>query len=555
MAESFVKKYNNDVFFLPLGGSGEIGMNLNMYCQNGKWLIVDYGAGFAEDYLPGIDMIVPDIEFIRRNQKDIVGLILTHAHEDHIGGIAHIWENFTFPIYASPFTAAFLKEKLADAGVLPMPEIIVTEAGERIKVGPFDVECVQLTHSTPEMHALFIRTPKGNIFHTGDWKFDPDPVAGAVTDMDKLRRLGDEGVLIAVGDSTNVFSEGVSGSEGDLTGPLEELVRKTKGMAIVTTFASNVGRMETLMRVAHNSGRKAVMSGRSLWRIYRAACSVGYFKDVPEPLTDKDLRSLAKKDVLAIVTGCQGEPLAAMSKIVSDSHPTIRIGSEDAVIFSSKIIPGNDKRIHRMINRLILRNITVYTEAKEKVHVSGHPKREEMRHLYSLLRPKIVIPVHGEDMHLREHALFATGECKVKKALRVHNGDVVRIADGDAAIIEKIPVGILGIDGTSLLPPDSAVLKMRRRMVQDGVVCILLCIEQDTIKPVVMAPGLMDDEDDVDLLASLQRELETTVAQTRSRKRGGALKDIEQALRSVVRRFTAKELGKNPPVAVRTEYM
>ncbi|MET0154606.1 MAG: ribonuclease J [Rickettsiales bacterium] len=550
MTQNLATKYPDDLLFLPLGGSGEIGMNLNMYCHKGKWLLVDYGAGFADEFLPGVDMIVPDIDFIRKNKHNVVGLMLTHAHEDHIGGLVHVWENFDFPIYASPFTAAFVREKMRDSKMTSYPEIVVVRSGDRLNVGPFDVECVHLTHSTPEMHALCIRTDVGNIFHTGDWKFDPDPVAGDCTDMERLRQLGDEGILMAIGDSTNVFSEGHSGSEGELLDPIAELVAGTQGMAVVTTFASNVARLETLMRVAEKTGRHAVMAGRSLWRIYRAACQSGYFQDLPEPLTDRSIGNLAKKNTLAIVTGCQGEPMAAMSKILNGRHPTIRLAKSDAVIFSSKIIPGNDKRIHFMINELIRRDIAVFTTETDKVHVSGHPRREELKKLYSLLRPKIVIPMHGEDMHLREHALFAKEECGVPKTIRLHNGDVLRMTKHDADVVDKVEAGYFAVDGSSMLPPHGSVMKMRRRMVKDGVVCVALVVDRGEAFPIVAAPGLLDQNDDADLITALKEEIDAALQGMESRKKRGTFKDLEQSIRQTVRRFCQRELGKNPPVEI-----
>ena len=553
MTKKLTTQYPDDLLFLPLGGSGEIGMNLNMYCYKGKWLLVDYGAGFGDEFLPGVDMIVPDIEFIRKNKKDVVGLVVTHAHEDHIGALVHIWENFDFPIYASPFTAAFVREKMGDARIKILPQIIVANSGERLNIGPFDVECVHLTHSTPEMHALFIRTDVGNVFHTGDWKFDPDPVAGETSDLERLKELGDEGVLMAVGDSTNVFGEGHSGSEGDLLEPIAEIVRNTEGMAVVTTFASNVARLETLMKVAEKTGRQVVMAGRSLWRIYKAACATGYFADLPEPLSDRSGSNIAKKDMLAVVTGCQGEPLAAMNKIMTGRHPTLRLGSKDTVTFSSKIIPGNDKRIHFMINELIRRDIAVFTSEREQVHVSGHPRREELKKLYALLRPKIVVPVHGEDMHLREHAIFAKEECGAEQSLRIHNGDVVRVTKDKAEITDKVEAGFFAVDGSSILPPFGSVLKLRRRMVKDGVVCVILLIDRGDAMPVVTAPGLMDQDDDAELIQALKEELEVGLQGLQSRKKRGSYKDLEQMIRQTVRRFCQRELGKNPPVEIVTQ--
>lgn len=554
MGQSVLKKHASDLLFVPLGGSGEIGMNLNMYHLDGKWIIVDYGAGFAEEYLPGIDMIVPDIEFLREQSDNILGMFITHAHEDHLGAIVHIWENFDFPVYAGPFTAAFLREKMSDAKMHIRPEIIITKPGERVELGPFDIESVQLTHSVPEMHALFIRTAQGNIFHTGDWKLDPDPVAGEVTDTKRLRQLGEEGVTAVVGDSTNVFAPGRSGSEGELLEPITELIQAVDGMAIITTFASNVARLETLLRAAEHTGRRVVMAGRSLWRIYRAGSEAGYFQNLPEPLEDNAMNSFARKDVVAVVTGCQGEPLAAMSKITNDQHRFIKLASGDEVVFSSKIIPGNEKRIHRMINELIRRGIKVHTEAGVDVHVSGHPNREELKHLYGMLCPKTVIPVHGEDMHMQEHAHYAKSECGVKHALRIHNGDVVKISAEDtepAKIIDKVETGFFGIDGITFLPPDASALKMRRRITKDGCICVALAVDGNEADMTVFAPGLIDPQEDGDILDELKGEIRDALdnAASRTRKNDFAAK-AEQGVRNAVRRYIRSELGKSPPILV-----
>lgn len=555
MKLSEFQKHRGDLLFVPLGGSGEIGMNLNMYHLDGKWIIVDYGAGFAEDFMPGIDMIVPDIAFLRSVEKDILALVLTHAHEDHLGAVPHIWENFNFPIYAGPFTAAFLREKLKDSGMVVSPKVIEVLPGDRIPLGPFDVECVQLTHSTPEMHALFIRTHKGKVFHTGDWKFDPDPVAGRLTDMNRLYQLGDEGVDAVIGDSTNVFSEGVSGSEGSLLEPITELVRRVDGMAFVTTFASNVGRIETMARAARNSGRRMVLAGRSLWRVYRAAQSVGMLNDVPEPLDENATRGIPRKELMALVTGCQGEPMAAMYKIATEQHRSLKLLKGDEIIFSSKIIPGNEKRIHRMINRLIREGYKVHTEQAELVHVSGHPNRDELKHLYGVLKPGTVIPVHGEDIHMDEHARFAVEECGAKHSLRIHNGDVVKIDGGRSSIIGKVETGYFGIDGNTLLPPDGAVLKMRRRISKDGVVCITLITDESDhslLQSTAVAPGLLDPHDDADLMQGLEREIAEALDEVRRKrhKRGDDLRAAEQAAVNAARRFIRNELGKSPPVTV-----
>ncbi|MBN9543630.1 MAG: ribonuclease J, partial [Alphaproteobacteria bacterium] len=361
---TFNINHNKDkLFFVPLGGSGEIGMNLNLYHLDGKWLMVDLGAGFADDYLPGVDIIVPDIEFIEEQKENLIGLVLTHAHEDHVGAVIYLWEHLRMPIYATPFTAAFLKAKFAEKfGTSKHVKIKEVPMNRRFKVSNFDIEYVTLNHSAPEMQALFIRTPEGNIFHTGDWKFDHDPVVGNPNDEALLAKLGEEGVDVVIGDSTNVFNKGFSGSEGDLKKSLEKLVMECKGLVAVTTFASNLARIETVIAAARMSGRIIVVSGRSFWRIIRAAQDSGYLEDLPDLVDERSMSNYPRHQLLLLCTGCQGEPLAATTKIATQNHPNIRLIPGDTVIFSSKIIPGNDKAIFRLFNMFVKLGIEVLTE-------------------------------------------------------------------------------------------------------------------------------------------------------------------------------------------------
>ncbi len=552
-----LKKHKNDLLFLPLGGSGEIGMNVNLYHMQDKWLMIDFGAGFAEDFLPGVDMILPEIEFIEKRKKDLVGLVLTHAHEDHLGAIPHLWEELLCPIYATPFTANFLRAKLSENGVsekLYKDKIHEVQPGSRFKVGPFEIEMVQLTHSVPEMNAVVLRTPHGNVMHTGDWKLDPNPVVGPASDEKRLKEYGDEGVLAMICDSTNVFKEGHSGSEGDLHEVLTQLISDAKRMVIVTTFASNVARIDTIARAAQDAGRKVVLAGRSFWRVTRAAKETGYLEGV-EFLTDKEIRNYPREDLVILCTGCQGEPMAAMNKVLTETHPTIRLNPNDTVIFSSKIIPGNDKRIFRMFNRLVKMGINVMTEKDHFVHVSGHPSRDELQRMYELVRPQIAIPVHGENVHIHEHARLAR-EWGVKTAFEIENGQVLKIAPGVPEKVALVESGILAIDGKFYLPPDSPIMKARRRMQREGIVMATLVMKGRELAsaPIIQAPGALDSEEDAQLIELLQAEVQEAVEHAMLTSKPKKMSELlENKTRAAIRRILRRALGKDPLIVVHIE--
>lgn len=552
-----LKKHKNDLLFLPLGGSGEIGMNVNLYHMQDKWLMIDFGAGFAEDFLPGVDMILPEIEFIEKRKKDLVGLVLTHAHEDHLGAIPHLWEELLCPIYATPFTANFLRAKLSENGVsekLYKDKIHEVQPGSRFKVGPFEIEMVQLTHSVPEMNAVVLRTPHGNVMHTGDWKLDPNPVVGPASDEKRLKEYGDEGVLAMICDSTNVFKEGHSGSEGDLHEVLTQLISDAKRMVIVTTFASNVARIDTIARAAQDAGRKVVLAGRSFWRVTRAAKETGYLEGV-EFLTDKEIRNYPREDLVILCTGCQGEPMAAMNKVLTETHPTIRLNPNDTVIFSSKIIPGNDKRIFRMFNRLVKMGINVMTEKDHFVHVSGHPSRDELQRMYELVRPQIAIPVHGENVHIHEHARLAR-EWGVKTAFEIENGQVLKIAPGVPEKVALVESGILAIDGKFYLPPDSPIMKARRRMQREGIVMATLVMKGRELAsaPIIQAPGALDSEEDAQLIELLQSEVQEAVEHAMLTSKPKKMTDLlENKTRAAIRRILRRALGKDPLIVIHIE--
>lgn len=551
-----LKKHKNDLLFLPLGGSGEIGMNMNLYYLDGKWLIADFGAGFAEEYLPGVDMIVPDISFIQKYKDDIVGIVLTHAHEDHLGAIPYLWNELEVPVYATPFTAAFLKAKLSDNRGAKGVEIHEVEQGSSFKLGPFDLELVQITHSVPEMNAIFIRTKHGNIFHSGDWKLDPNPMLGDKSDIEKLKKIGKEGVLAMISDSTNVFSPGTSGSEGDLRESLTNLVGECKKMVMVTTFASNVARIESIAVAAKKNGRKVILAGRSLWRIVQAAKDSGYLHDAPEFLDTDQISKHPREKLLVISTGCQGEPMAATNKITSGTHRDIALRPGDSVIFSSKIIPGNDKRIFRLFNSLTKLGVDVLTEKDHFVHVSGHPNVDDMKRMYDMIKPQISIPVHGEGVHIKEHARLAKS-WGIKQTIEVENGDVVKLGPDSAEKVTMVNAGELGIDGNFLLAPDCNIMKMRRKMQRDGIIIVTLILNQNNsfvINPIISAPGALDAKEDEDIFEDIMYEIDDVLKQNgQGTKKQQSDDRIRNVTRSAVRRVMKREVGKTPPIEVNIE--
>ncbi len=550
-----IAKHKNEFLFLPLGGSGEIGMNLNLYHYQGKWLMVDLGAGFADDYLPGIDMIVPDIHFILKHRSNLVGIVLTHAHEDHLGAVQYLWNELHCPIYTTPFTAAFLRAKLAEMPFASEVKITEVPCAGSFELEPFTIDMLPLTHSAPEMQAVIIRTELGSVMHTGDWKFDPDPLIGEAADEARLKAYGDAGILAMVGDSTNVFNPGTSGSEGDLRKSLIELVANCKKMVAVTTFASNVARIETIARAAEACGRHVIMAGRSLWRIVRAAKESGYLQDI-EFLEDSQIGKFPRDKVLVICTGCQGEPMAATTKIANGAHPTVKLNPGDTVIFSSKIIPGNDKKIFRLFNQLVKQNVEVLTEKDHFVHVSGHPGREELHRMVKLLRPEIMIPVHGELVHIHEHCKLAK-EWGVPQTVQLGNGDVIRLAPGKAERVGVVEAGYLGIDGHYLLPPDSPVLRMRRKIQRDGVIVVNLIMGKTgalRTDPLIIAPGCLDAQEDKEILSLMVEEVRDVIEQSSQAIKTKQKDDHLYSLtRSAIRRIVKREVGKNPPIEIHIE--
>ncbi len=488
----------DELLFLPLGGSGEIGMNLNLYGHDGKWLIVDVGITFGDSTTPGVDVIMPDPAFIAKRSDQISAIILTHGHEDHLGAVQYLWPKLKCPIYATPFTAAFLRRKLADCSFLNDMEIIEIPLSSKFSVDKFDIELISLTHSILEPNALLIKTPVGNIMHTGDWKLDPDPALGEKSDEEALIKAGDEGILAMVCDSTNALNDGWSGSEGEIRKNLIDLVASKSGKVAIACFASNVARLESAVLAGVENGRKIALVGRSLWRIVDAAKEAGYLKDAPKFLEASDVKGLPSNKILYICTGSQGEPRAALSRIAVKNHPDVSLTKGDCVIFSSREIPGNEISISNIQNSLIEQNIEIITANDYNIHASGHPYRDELRQMYQWVRPHIAIPVHGEARHLEAHATLAS-QCGIAHSMAARNGRCMSLNKDGVQIIDEVFSSRLYLDGNRLLPMDNNALKSRRKMSWNGFVLISLVIDDDgdlLIDPEITVEGLFDNDND-----------------------------------------------------------
>jgi ribonuclease J len=551
MASTHLDAYKDQLLFLPLGGSNEIGMNVNLYHLDGKWLMVDLGIGFADDYLPGVEILLPDLDFIAERRKDLLGLVLTHAHEDHIGAVAYLWDELQCPIYATPFTASVVKYKLQGEGISPRSiPIKEVNLGDKLELGPFSLDFISLTHSIPEMQAVAIKTRHGTVMHTGDWKLDDAPLVGPVTDEAALTRYGDEGVLAMVCDSTNVFVEGRSGSEEGVRDALVQTIAECKGRAIVTTFASNIARVESVLRAAQGAGRHVVLAGRSLFRVVEAAREAGYLKDVPDPIADKDAAGLPPHKMLILCTGGQGEPRATLTKLVQGSHPILRVGAGDTVIFSTRVIPGNETRVRWLKNQLIRSGLEIITDKEAGVHVSGHPARDELKQMYQMVRPQIAIPVHGEAAHLAEHAKFAHA-MQVPEVVVGYNGAVIHLSKGNARIVDVVHSGYIAMDGTSMIPVNSPVIRMRRKLRDEGNITISLVIDDAKrllSAPQITAPGSLDTQEDEALRHVLEEDITRIFDGHHNRK--ATLHSLSEKVRSVVRKRIQEELGKKPVLEV-----
>ncbi|HXC27390.1 MAG TPA: ribonuclease J [Stellaceae bacterium] len=534
-----VERDEKGLYFLPLGGSGEIGMNLNLYAYRGQWLMLDCGVTFGDEEHAGVDVIMPDPAFIVERKDKLLGIVATHAHEDHIGAIPYLWPMLQCPIWATPFTASLLKAKLEEAGLAGRVPITIVPMSGRFTIGPFDLELVTLTHSIPEPNAVAIRTPVGTVLHTGDWKLDPDPLVGDVTDEASLIRIGDEGVLAMIGDSTNALVDGTSGSEAELRESLTELIDRYPGRVAVACFASNVARLSTIAHAAQAHGRDVALIGRSLWRMDKAARENGYLDNVPRFLTEEEAGYVPSDRILLICTGSQGEPRAALNRIAREDHPHIVLEEGDVVIFSSRIIPGNDKAIARLQNALVRLGVEIVTTDDHFVHVSGHPCRAELARMYQMVRPRVAIPVHGEARHLQAHAQLAM-ECQVSDALIIENGDAVRIDAQGATIVGQVPAGRIGSDGRRLLPLSGTVLQQRRRVGNQGALVATIIVDRGgtlAAPPQISLIGLVETADSEDMSAKL-RDAATAAVESlpkAMRRDDGQVKDAaNRALRKAI---------------------
>ena len=541
--------YSGDLAFLPLGGTGEIGMNLNLYRASGKWLAIDCGIGFGGNDNPEVEIMMPDPGFIADRRDDLLALVITHAHEDHIGAVAHLWRQLRCPVYATPFAAVVLKRKLGEAGLVNEVRVHVVPPGGAFEIGPFKLQFMPVAHSLPEAQALVIRTSYGTILHTGDWKLDADPLIGPPTDQAAFARLGEEGVLAMVCDSTNAMVDGHSGSEADVRRSLSELVRGIRrGRIAITCFASNVARVESVALAARDAGRHVALVGRSLRNLEAAAKDCGYLRGLPDFVPEDEAGSIPDDNLLILVTGSQGEPRSALSRIAADTHPNIALGEGDTVIFSSRMIPGNERPIIAVQDGLVRRGVRVITDEEHMTHVSGHPARDELRQLYALVKPKFSVPVHGEWRHLSAHAALAKEGGATP--ILLEDGDILSLSPGRPEVVDSAPVGRLALDGNRVVPLNGGVLAARRRMLFNGVVLGSFAVDgagKMVGKPRVSAPGLFEPDDPE--TARVTAEFSQAVADLPMtlRKDDSALAD---AARAALRRALGRRLQKRPMVDV-----
>jgi ribonuclease J len=534
-----------ELLFVALGGSGEIGMNVNLYGCRGQWLMVDLGLNFAGPDYPGIELILPDLEFIEGQQERLAGIILTHGHEDHIGALPYLADELKAPLFATPFTAGLIAGKLEEEGLTGQVQLNVVERGGTIELGPFRISFVALSHSIPEGNGLLIETPFGNVFHTGDWKIDETPVIASAPDTDILTQIGDRGVLALVCDSTNVFQDKPSGSEESVHEGLLAQVMMANARVLVTTFPSNAARLQTIGRVAREAGRRVCIAGRSLDRILRVAQATGYLTDFPSPISFEEAMRLPRDQVLIIATGGQGEPRAALGRIGSGTHE-LKLVEGDTVIFSSRIIPGNEIAIGRIMNQLSDLGVQIVTEKQAHVHVSGHPGRPELVQMYKWVRPRIVVPVHGEARHLAEHARLAL-EHGVEHAMAQRNGDVIRLAPGEPKKVDEVKVGQLVVDGDVILPADGTTVNERRKIGYGGLITVALPVGEDGQLagiPAIRPFGVPVEEDRNDFIA------DATDAATKAYSAGGDEERLRESVRLAVRRCATVWTGKKPLVEV-----
>ena len=542
----------DQLIFCPLGGSGEIGMNMNLFAygrpDNQKWLIVDIGVTFADDTLPGINLIYPDPGFIIDKKDDLLGIILTHAHEDHIGAIVHIWPQLKCNIYATPFTSVLIKEKFKEKKIEIGNNLKIVDLNGTVKLGPFKIEFITLTHSILEPNGLSIETPVGTILHTGDWKCDPNPLIGNTINEKKLKQIGAQGVLAMICDSTNIFNPGRAGSELDVRQSLLKIMQNKNKRIIVTSFASNVARMETIFYCAKKIERQISLVGRSMHRIYKAARQCGYLKNVIDPIDSREAKKISREKIVYLCTGSQGEPMGAMMRIAHYVHPDIFIEKDDTVIFSSKIIPGNEKKLYSLHNQLVKNGIEVISEENEFVHVSGHPNQEDLKDMYNWVKPKAIIPVHGEHRHMMEHINFAK-EMQVPYPVQIENGDIVQIYPGNEPhVVDKAPVGRMYIDGNISISEDSQSLKERKNLANNGYLEVTIIINNKgkvIKKPIFSFRGLPIESQNDDFIFDLEDEVKKT-SRTFSLNNTKQENILIEELKKNCRKLVKEKTGKKP---------
>ena len=549
-------KGGQELVYCSLGGAGEIGMNLNLfgYGKPGeyKWIIVDIGVTFSDDNIPGIEVILPNPEFIADQKENLLGIVLTHAHEDHVGAIAHLWPMLECPIYATPFTAAIVREKFKELKINIGSHLKIVKLGGNVKLGAFDIDYVTLTHSILEPNGLAITTPEGVVLHTADWKIDDDPLIGEKTDIKKLTEIGKKGVLAMVCDSTNIFNLGSSGSESLVRTGLFTVLEKMKNRVVITSFASNVARMETVFKVAEKIGRQVCLVGRSMNRIYQLARQCNYLQDIKVPIDVRDSKKIPKNKIVFLCTGSQGEQRAALARIANGTHPDLQLEKDDNVIFSSRIIPGNEKRLFKIFNDFSKNDINVLSEENSMIHVSGHPAREDLKKMYNWIKPKILIPVHGEQRHMAEHINFAK-EMGVKFPIKVSNGEIIRLSPGEPKVVDKVTWGRVYLDGKVLIDNDSPVLKERRNMAANGYMEITVLISKNgQIKnnPVITIKGVpLIDEDASEIEYDLE-DIVMDTCKTFNLNNSKQEKNLIDTLKGNCRKLINDKSGKKPLVNI-----
>ena len=541
----------DELIYCPLGGAGEIGMNMNLYGfgkeDNHKWIIIDLGVTFADDSMPGIDLIFPDTGFIESRKDNLLGIVATHAHEDHIGAIALVWPKLKCKIYATPFTALLITEKFKERKIDISKYLNVINIGSTIDLKPFKIEFISVTHSIVEPNGLRIETPVGNILHTGDWKYDPKPLVGKNIDSKRFKEIGNMGVIAMICDSTNVLSLGRSGSENDVRSSMLKIMERLKKRIIVTSFASNVARMETIFYCAEKTGRQISLVGRSMHRIFNAAKKCGYLQNVIEPIDPREAKNISRNKIVYLCTGSQGEPMGAMTRISNDVHPDVYLESGDTVIFSSKIIPGNEKKLYKLHNQLVRDGVEVISEENEFVHVSGHPNRDDLKDMYQWIKPSAVIPVHGEQRHLLEHISFAK-EMNVPYPIKVENGDMVRLYPGNSPeVYDKAPYGKIYLDGKIGVDEEFKSIKERKNISSNGFLNIVIMITpKGNIheEPVIILKGIPTDNSD-DIKLSISEIIEKT-AKSFSLNNIKQEENLIEAIKIACRKITKEKTGKKP---------